>query len=142
MANNIETIKKILIEGNHTCVVMTKDGQVITSDESGIKPLMRLVILDGKSLPGAYIADKVIGRAAAAILVHSGAAECYGALMSETAIELFDESGITYSYGKKVPFIKNRDNTGLCPMENMTLGLDAQQGYETLYNFFSDKKLI
>ena len=29
-----------------------------------------------------------------------------------------EKNNIKYEYNKKVEYIKNRDNTGMCPMEN------------------------
>ena len=39
----------------------------------------------------------------------------------ENAIELLDKTNIKYKYNKKVREIRNRDNTAICPMEELAL---------------------
>ena len=73
---------------------------------------------NSKALQGASIADKVIGKTAAAILAVSGVKEIYADVISSFAIIVLKENNIKYEYSKKVKFIKNKDNTGMCPMEN------------------------
>lgn len=48
----------------------------------------------------------------------AGVKEIYADVMSEYAIPVLNENGILYEYLEKVDYIKNKDNTGMCPMEN------------------------
>lgn len=139
MNSSLIRIKDMLLEGNYTCVVLDRKSNIFTSYENGIIPLMKLAISVENDLRGAYAADKVIGRAAAAIIVHVGIKECYAHLISESAIELLEKNNIAYSYFKKCPTILNREKSGICPMEKMTSGLSSALGYEALFSFFKEK---
>jgi hypothetical protein len=68
-------------------------------------------------LNGATIADKVIGKGAAALMIAGGVKEVYTDVISEAAMELFDRYATEVSYDKKVAHIINRRGDGICPVE-------------------------
>ena len=70
MTKELENCKQKLIEGGHTCVAQN-DTELRTDDRRGILPLMQW-LSDGEFLRGAVVADKVIGKAAAFLLVLGG----------------------------------------------------------------------
>ena len=84
-------------------------------------PILDLYNNDKSILKNAIVADKVIGKAAALILKEANIKELYAELISENAIELLDKTNIKYRYNKKVREIRNRDNTDICPMEELAL---------------------
>ena len=139
MESNMDKIKSLLLQQDYTCVVLDRHNNIISSKENGIRPIMRLVLNDAKALEEAFIADKVIGAAAATIIIESDVKECYGQIMSESAINLLKSSNVKYSFASTVPVILNRDKTGLCPMEKMTKDLDSATAYSVLKEFFKDK---
>ena len=69
-------------------------------------------------LIGACIADKVIGKLAVSLLAVSGVKEIYADVLSEYAIPVLEQNNIKFEYKTKVPFIINKEHTGMCPMEN------------------------
>ena len=42
-------------------------------------------------------------------------------LISENAINVLENTSIIYEYEKSVPYIKNRDQSGMCPVETLSL---------------------
>ncbi len=66
---------------------------------------------------GFYAADKIVGRAAAFLYVKLGAAGVYAPVMSRGAKELLTEYNIPAEADELTENIRNRQNTGLCPME-------------------------
>lgn len=70
-------------------------------------------------LAGAYVADKVIGKGAAALMILGGVAGVYADVISESAVALFSSAGIGISYAERVPAIINRKGTGICPVEQL-----------------------
>ena len=64
------------------------------------------------------VADKVIGKVAASLLAVAGVKEIYAEVMSKLAIPVLEKNNIKYEFNNKVEYIKNKDNTGICPMEN------------------------
>ncbi|MCF2679340.1 DUF1893 domain-containing protein [Faecalicatena contorta] len=131
----MQTAKEMLLQReNATCVVLweERDGNPYISEEKGIRPLMEL-LAKGETFEKAYIADKVIGKAAAFLAVYGGAAAVYAKIISSAAKEVFKEAGIKCEYEKEVPYIINRAGTGRCPMESAVWDeKDPAAAYEIL----------
>ncbi len=120
------------LTGDVTCAVM-KGECIKTSTERGIKPLIAFMEADPDALRGALIADKIIGRAAALLAVYGGAAEVYGEVMTDCALDLLAENGIKAHRRVAAEFIINRRGDGICPMEAATAHTnDAEEAYKIL----------
>lgn len=113
MRNDTIQARELLISGQHTCV-LCKHSKVLTDNRRGVKPLLDLLEQD---LTGFSAADKVVGKAAALLYRLIGIAELYAGVISEPAIRVLEAGGISVFYDIKVPAIRNRTNTGFCPME-------------------------
>lgn len=104
------------IERGDTCV-LARNGVICASSKArGVKPL--LLFLDNGKLAGAIVADKVIGRAAAAICIRGGAKEVHAKVMSSGAKALLEKFGVKAAGAEIAQTIANRDRTGQCPMES------------------------
>ena len=112
-----------LLERGYTCVICDHD-RVLTSKKTGIAPLLERWE-SGEALHDVSVADRIVGKAAAMLLLLMGAAEVYGSVMSEPARQLLTEAGVSVSYGELVPVIVNRKGDGPCPMEQTVAGLTA-----------------
>ena len=91
-------------DGAHSLVVRSVGGDISTHDGMGVSDLLRMV--DGQPgglLHGARVADKVVGKAAAALMVLGGVSEAWG--------------DVTVTHGVLVNHIENRSHTGWCPLE-------------------------
>ena len=121
MNTDLERAKKLLEGGGYTCV-LCKNGQVFTASQRGVRPLLDWLD-DGTELSGASAADKVVGKAAAMLYCLLGVRAVYAGVLSQPALEVLQGHGIETTFGRLVPFIENRDKTGLCPMEEATLPL-------------------
>lgn len=132
MENRLEEAKAALM-GEITFAAVLADGRRITSKKKGIAPMMALLTEDETQLRGAYIADRVIGRAAALLMEKGGAAAVYGGIISSHAKNALEKSGIPFSYGRETEYIINRTKTGMCPMEQTVLAIeDAEAAYAAL----------
>ena len=106
----------MLHEGGHTLVVA--NGNVFrTFDRRGVADLYRLLREEPEFLRGAVVADKVVGKAAAALMLLGGVAELHTDVISGKAIELLHGSSLRYAYDLEVPHIINRARDGWCPLE-------------------------
>ncbi|MBQ2676146.1 MAG: DUF1893 domain-containing protein [Clostridia bacterium] len=123
MTDSLQTAINTLKEGGHTCVCV-KNNKVFTFDDRGIKPIVYSLREDPSFFENAYVADKVIGKAAAMLLCFGKINSLYAGVISEPALSVLIENNVNVSYGAKVPLIKNRDNTGMCPMETRALDVD------------------
>ena len=119
--NDIELAKNLL-DNEQRALVIVKDGKVLFSvDEKGIKPIYTAFNELKDELKGSSVADKVIGKAAAMIYEHAAIKELSTKLISENAISVLGNTSIIYEYEKSVPYIKNRDQSGMCPVETLSL---------------------
>lgn len=101
-------------------LVIQSRGEVHTFFNRGIKDLYNIYTTDKSLLYGAAIADKVVGRAAAALMILGGVERIYTDTISKLALELLATTDIVVEYAEVVPHIINRTKTDLCPMERAT----------------------
>lgn len=99
----------------HT-LALCRDGEVLTSDRRGVAPMVAF-LREGWALEGYAAADRVVGKAAAWLFILAGVRAVYAATLSEGGRELLTRHGIPVQWETLTPTIRNRDNTGLCPME-------------------------
>ena len=121
----MEQARKILTEGNYTCVLRKQDT-VYTATDRGVKPLVRW-LTEGIDVRGFSAADKVVGRATAYLYVLLGVKEVWAAVMSEAAAEVLHRHDIAASQDKLVPNIINRAGTGICPFEEAVLNIHTPE---------------
>lgn len=116
--STLEAAITLLREGAHTCI-LCRNELTLTSEKRGISPLLEH--WESGRLKDAVVADKIIGKAAAMLLILGGARGVYGEVMSETAHGLLLAAGIETAFGTLAPYIINRRGDGLCPMEQAVL---------------------
>lgn len=136
MMNGMTRLKeaRLALKGSARCVVYNETGLHI-SEERGIRPMILWLEEDPEFLRGASVADKIVGRAAAMIMVYAGVREVYASVMSNGAVELLREAGIECSYSMTAIAISNRRGDGICPMERTVAPIkDPKTAYETLRN--------
>lgn len=114
--------KEILENTDCTCVVCGGDT-VYRSTQRGVKPLLSWLD-SGTDMMGYSAADKVVGRGAAFLYRLLGVRRVYGVIMSVGAVKALRAGGIEASWGTLAESIRNRQNTGLCPMEEATTGIE------------------
>ena len=114
----LEEIKDILHQKKASLVVYYANGEIKEYYQDRIKDIKNILKENKEALNGAIIADKVIGKVASSILTVAGVKEIYADVISQYAIPVLEENNIKYEYLEKVEFIRNKDNTGMCPMEN------------------------
>lgn len=120
-------------------LVVKNHGIVTTYSKPGVRDLEHLLDHDPEMLDGATIADKVIGKAAAAMVVVGGVKVLYAEVMSKRAIPFLEEAGIAYSYGTLVDTIKEEGD--LCQLEKITApATTPEETVALLRTHFEEKK--
>lgn len=112
----LKQLRHILHTTNCSCVIANGD-KIKSFHQRGIKDLYELLNSNRSLLEGATIADKVIGKGAAALMIAGGVTMVYADVISEPAMELFKQFSIKVEYDKKVANIINRRGDGICPVE-------------------------
>ena len=132
----------ILHQQECSLVVLSKAGEVTTYYKKGVRDLVWLLDHDVECLRGAKIADKVIGKAAAGLLVQGGVVEAYADVMSRLALPLLDEAGIPYRYGTLVDRIVIPEGDSRCPLERIVAPARSADEVEALLReHFEEMKL-
>ena len=112
----MEELIKLLKEESLTCIV-EQQHQLYREHASGILPILHM--LDQKHLQGAHLADKVIGKAAALLMVRGGVTRVHALILSSHALQIFQRYDVSITYDELVPYIINRARTGMCPINEI-----------------------
>lgn len=114
----MEELIRLLNEGGYSCVVRRGD-ETRTFSRRGVADLYDLYHTDRDFLQGAWLADKVIGKGAAALMVLGGVARVWTRVISTPALTLLRNGGVEVAFAEEVPCIINRTRTGRCPLETL-----------------------
>lgn len=129
--SNMDELIDILHAEDCSLVVCNTNGEVTTYNKKGVRDLIWLLDNDPQRLKYARIADKVIGKAAAGLIVQGGVREVYADVMSRLALPLLDAACIPYSYGELVDRIVIPAGDDRCPLEKIvtpaTSALEVEQ---------------
>lgn len=121
------------------CSLVVKNHDIVTTySKPGVRDLEYLLDHDPEMLHGATIADKVIGKAAAAMVVVGGVKELYAEVMSKRAIPFLEEAGIAYTYGTLVDTIKEEGDR--CQLEKITAPATTPEETVALLRAHFEKK--
>ena len=93
-------IQRLRAEGC-SCVIQNGDT-TLTFHQRGVKDLHNLLRNEPSTLRGALLADKVVGKGAAVLMVAGGVEWVYAEVISESALELLSGHNIPTDYGKVV----------------------------------------
>lgn len=136
----MDELKEILRWGGWSLVIKDADGTLRCYRERGVADLYRLLGEEPALLRGAWVADKVVGRGAAGLMIIGGVSRVHADTASTPALELLRGAGVEVTCDKTVPYIANRDKTGWCPVERMCAeATTAEEIYGLIKDFFKSK---
>ena len=116
-------------------MAIVKEGKILfTSSKKGIQPLFdALETYPREIFSGCSIADRVVGKAALMLAAYIGAKQVYTPLASQHAIKASLDLNLDLIYDKSTPFIINRTQNGMCPMEETVLNeSDPEKAFRLL----------
>lgn len=103
-------------------VVVVRGGEVKgRAQGNGLLPLLKVLDRLGDDARDVSVADRVVGKAAALFLVEAGVSAVYGQIMSQLGFRFLQTGGVRAEAGQWVPFIMNRREDGLCPLERISV---------------------
>ncbi len=124
------------LHATHCAGLVRKGEDTRTFHRRGVIDLFELYENESGFLRGALLADKVIGKGAAALCVLGGVNEVYADVISTPAVALLEEAGLKVTYGAQASRIMNRAQDGLCPVEQRCLTLTSpHEMYIQIKNF-------
>ena len=114
-----------ILEKTGNSLMIYKKGELFyESDLKGIRPHLKAINELGSELEGTLMVDKILGRAAAFLVIYSKAGEAISAVLSTPGKQVLDKYGLKYSYREEVPHIKLENGVIYCPFERMVQGID------------------
>ncbi len=125
MLTDVSKAKALLSQENCTCVLCRGDS-VFLSHHRGVKPLLDF-LESGDDFRGFSAADKVVGKATAFLYCLLGVTALHAQVLSQPAMQVLEDHNIVFTYDRLVAGIRNRDNTGPCPMEKATSQVTTAQ---------------
>ncbi|GEM_PF-1017337 len=102
---------------NRLSLLVRNKGITTQHQNRGVQDLLQLITEQPDRLQGAVVADKIIGKAAAALMAKGGVKAVYTNIICTAARELFEAEGILVTAKEEVPQILNRDRSGQCPID-------------------------
>ena len=104
--------------------------RVFTSREPGLKPLVEWMEIFRGKYQGCLLHDKVVGLAAAKLIVYSGLiSEVITGVSSAPAKSFLFDHGIPVSAALHVDNIMTRDGTAICPREVIAMETDDRDEF-------------
>jgi hypothetical protein len=141
---NEDTLKDIALAQN---VITNEDVSVVVVDYGkiwrkkkgeGIRPFLEVIKEMGEDIHGSVIGDRILGRASALLCLYSKVRAVYTPQATKTAIALLIMGSIPAKVDQLIPFIKNRNGSGLCPFEKMLENINEPK---EAYNVLKEKVL-
>jgi len=99
------------------------DGALIfSSQKEHLLPLLDYLEKFTDSNLGVIMMDKVVGNAAALLMIKARCGRVYSPIGSELAAKSFRANNIEYYFDHTVPYIQRASSAEMCPMEELSLG--------------------
>ena len=145
---NQESVSKAIdgIKAGEFGCALIKDNVIIHKGVGkGVTPLLELASSkEGlQKLENSLVVDRIIGRAAAMLVVLGRVEYVYGLTMSKSGEEYLIANGIEVKSDRVVDAISDRTGRGICPMERSVMEIDdPMEGYEKLQETLTQLRRI
>jgi len=120
------------LASNNTLRVYSGEELLFTSAKDGLLPLLDYIAEFTPHSAGVTVFDRIVGNAAALLLVKADCRKVYSPLGSELAGGTLDSHAVEYHFTEVVPYIRNRSGQGMCPMEKLSLHKTPEEFYEAV----------
>ncbi len=141
--SDLELAKQEFIAKQLSLVIVNQGAILHKQSATRLLPLLKALSAIQGAAQGCCVADKVIGRAAAMLLITFGVKAIYTPIMSDGARLLLTQANIELDVDQFVPHILDPSGENLCFMEQMVQTItDPVVGSEALITFFVEKGLF
>lgn len=114
LSRDLRQGKAFLLFGYSSAIV--SENSLRISLKKGVVPLLDY-LSDGLDLSKYSLADKIIGKAAASLVVFGGFKEVYAEKISEAGRDYFLAHHVVFYSDELVPMVYDRTGKGMCPFE-------------------------
>ncbi len=108
-------------------VLIKNEKIVFKSKAQHLKPLIFCIKKYKKEMRGAIVFDKIVGRAAAILLVYAKVKEVWTPTISRSGKAYLAKNKVKIVYKKLENYIMNRRGDEVCPMEKMSLEMPEKE---------------
>jgi hypothetical protein len=122
------------LASDDTLRIYQDETLVFSSEKDRLLPLMEFIVLQQKDSvqQPVTIFDRIMGNAAALLVVKLNCREVYSPLGSELAVRTLERYGIEYHLSEIVPYIQRPDGKGICPMEQLSINKEPEEFYREM----------
>jgi len=120
------------LTSSDTLRVYEGDQLIFFSNKDRLLPLLEYIDRFTPHHQQVIIFDKIMGNAAALLLIKAGCQEVYSPLGSQLAVKTLDKYGIKYYFTEIVPYIQKPGGEDMCPMEKLSIGKEPEGFYEVI----------
>ena len=132
IVRNKEHIFREFLASDDTLRVYKDDRLLFASGEDRLLPLLEYIDKFASCEEAVTVFDRVVGNAAALLLVKILCTEVYSPLGSELAAQTLSNHGISYHFTETVSCIQNDSGEDMCPMEKLSMGKQPEEFYQVL----------
>lgn len=134
----MEQLKIRLTEPDIRGIACSATGELVQFHNRGVRDLFTLVTEHPDFLNGGKLADRVIGRGAALLLLKGMVSEVFAYVISEPALQLLLKNNVKVTYDTLQAHIINRKGDGICPVELLTSATDdPDEALSLISNFIT-----
>jgi hypothetical protein len=134
--------RRLLEKKNLAFVLVRKGSAIARGTKDGVDELLATVEKLGAQARGASLADKVVGKAVALIVVHAGICAVDTPLASHAAVQVLKSRCVALRATSIVSQILNRRGDAPCPLEQLTQPFDEPSvAIAKLHEFFAGRRL-
>ena len=121
-------------------LVMQGEEVVFRSEGRGIRPLLKVSdSVAPESLHGATFVDRVVGRAAALLMVHASAGAVAAIVVSDNAMDICRRFGVPVYREERATHITGRDPGKPCPFEQAVADVDEPRAAHSVLRKLADE---
>lgn len=127
-AATLQRLADLIESEGLSLAVETADGRTLRGRLRGVADLRRLLDEPGRPLCGACVADRVVGKGAAALMAAGGVRALRAGVLSRAAAALLAREGLPFACDTPADHIVRRDGRGICPVEAACADTDSVEG--------------
>jgi len=128
------------VNSSDTFRVYHEGKLIFKSKKEQLRPLLEYIDKFSSQVQDVVIFDRIVGNAAALLLMKAFCLEIYSPLGSEFAARTLSEQGIKYHFSRTVPYIINKAGDDICPMEKLSLDKDPEEFFQLLCRLLSKQQ--
>jgi hypothetical protein len=125
-----------LLLGSDYSFVVVKNGKLLTGKRGdGVKPILYAIEEVGNDMQGSTVGYRTLGKASALLCAYAKVAGVYAPQATKKAIAVLIRANIPGRADEMIPYVKNKEGTGVSPFETMLIDVDSpEEAYKILKN--------